>query len=28
MLNWDLFLPESDRFSREHALRAQAQIYF
>ena len=28
MLNWDVFLPESDRFSREHALRAQAQIYF
>lgn len=28
MLNWDVYLPESDRFNDEHALRAQAQIYF
>lgn len=28
MLNWDVFLSESDRFREENALRAQAQIYF
>ena len=28
MLNWDFYMPESDRFNDEHAFRAQAQIYF
>lgn len=27
-LNWDVWLPESDRFETGHALRAQAQLHF
>ncbi|MBI4409437.1 MAG: hypothetical protein HY561_06990 [Gemmatimonadetes bacterium] len=28
MVNWDVFLPADDRIEAEHALRAQAQLYF
>jgi hypothetical protein len=28
MLNWDVFVPEADRFHSRHALRAQAQLHF
>lgn len=28
MLNWDIFVPEGDRFETTHALRAQAQVHF
>ena len=28
MLNWDIYMPESDRFTTQNALRAQAQVYF
>jgi hypothetical protein len=28
MLNWDVFMPEADRFETEHAVRAQAQLHF
>lgn len=28
MLNWDVYLPGGANFHREHALRAQAQVYF
>jgi hypothetical protein len=28
MLNWDLYVPSSDRFNAEHALRAQVNLYY
>jgi hypothetical protein len=28
MLNWDVYLPGGANFHKEHALRAQAQVYF
>jgi hypothetical protein len=28
LLNWDVYLPEGDRFETTHALRAQAQVHF
>lgn len=28
MFNWDVYVPRGDNFQTEHALRAQAQIYF
>jgi hypothetical protein len=28
MLNWDVFVPRGERFSTQHALRAQAQLQY
>jgi hypothetical protein len=28
MLNWDVFVPGGERFTTQHALRAQAQFYY
>jgi hypothetical protein len=28
MLNWDVYMPQGDRFDTKHALRAQAQLAF
>jgi hypothetical protein len=28
MFNWDWYLPEGDGFSKQHALRAQMQLYY